>query len=466
MKLKIWQLPILFFVLSITSCMKFLEEKPDAFIDPDQFYKDEQQANSGVVGIYATLSDFNAYGSFYNMSDLPSDLMEPGYQGNQSTTSMDSYTFDSNNDIIAAYWRVHYMGINRANLAINKINLMEGNINPAIKNQLLAEARFLRGLFYFNMVRWFGKIPLSLNYVSSLDEVNLPQSDAATVYETIIGDLTFAGEHLPESMPAGRATVYAAKTLLGKVYLTLGRWEPAVDQLESVIGKHSLFSSYGDVWTNANKNGKEFIFCVQYKAGIINSSYSVNFAPRSSGIQAVQSYGEMAVETGFYNSFAGNDARKQLIRTSYPKYDGSGTANFNKPYSFKYFDLAEGGLSGVNYPVLRYADVLLMYAEAKNEIQYGSVEAFDAINKIRDRANVNLYDVQNFDQQSFRQAVWQERAWELAFEGHRWFDLVRTGQLVQTISQTGKQIFERNKVFPIPQREMDVNKLLKQNDSY
>ncbi len=465
MKIKIWQLSLLVMIISMSSCMKFLEERPDAFIDPDQFYRDEQQANAGVLGIYATLADFNAYGSFYNMSDLPSDLMEPGYQGNQSTTSLDNYMFDSNNDIIESHWRVHYVGINRANIAISKISMMEANISSTLQAQFLGEARFLRALFYFNLVRWFGNIPLSLEYVSSLDGVKLPQSPPGTVYESIISDLIYAAEHLPPDQPAGRATSYAAKALLGKVYLTLGRWEPAIDQLEDVLGHYGLFSTYAEVWDEANKNGKEFIFCVQFKAGMIDSRYSVNFAPRSSGIQAVQSYGEVAVENGFYHSFASNDTRRQLIRTSYPKYDGSGTATFSKPYSFKYFDLAEGGLSGVNYPVLRYADVLLMYAEAKNEIEYGTPEAFDAINEVRGRAGVELYRVEDMDQHSFRTAVWQERAWELAFEGHRWFDLVRTGQLVQVISQTGRPIFEKHFVFPIPQREVDVNGLT-QNDSY
>ncbi len=448
------------------ACKKFLQENPQTFISPDQYYQDSAEAVSGVNGIYGELTNTNCYGSFYEMSDIPSDLMEPGYTGNQSTTALDNLTFASDNAYFDGYWSSYYQGIGYANIAIDKISAMQGNIDPAYQRQLIGEAKFLRGLFYFNMVRWFGNIPLVVHYVSSLNGINVKQSPSAIVYDTIISDLQYAVQYLPASPQTGRAGLGAARTLLGKVYLTTGQWQQAADVLGQVIGTYSLFPTYASIWSPGNANGQEFIFCVQYLAGVINSPYSVNFAPRSSGIQAAQSYGEAAVNPNFYNSFLPGDARKGLILTSYPKYDGSGIATFNLPYSFKYFDLAVGGLSSVNYPVLRYADVLLMYAEALNEVQYGNDLAFGAINQVRQRAGIPLLDKTTMTQESFRQAVWQERAWELAFEGHRWFDLQRTNTLVQVMTADGKAATNTQTLFPIPQRELDVNPNLVQNTGY
>lgn len=461
--------------VGLSACGELLQETPESFIVQSQYYTDEDQAVSGIYGIYSVLTTPGGYALFYRMSSFPTDEGKTGgvYQpSGPLATTLDNFTFNATHRVFDNVWSNHYDGINRANLAIAKIpdipSMSEGE-----KNHLVAEAKFLRALFYFNLVRWFGGVPLVTDYTDDIAELEVPRAGLDSVYQLIIDDLQFAVENLSPSYPpneAGRATEGAALSLLGKVYLTRNNWNRAVQALKAVIdlNRYSLLPDYMALWDGGNENNSEIIFSVQYEAGVINNPYSRRFAPRSSGIQASQSFGEVAPESSLLSKYLDGDERLQLFKDSYAIYNSSDSIDFGWPFCFKYFDLAIGGTSGRNFPVLRYADVLLMYAEAKNEIsgpgggqQYS---ALWALNKVRERAGLSA--ITNTGKSALREAIWLERARELCFEGHRWFDLVRTNRLVEVVGATGKTVSDRHTLFPIPQREMGVNRELVQNPGY
>ncbi len=457
------------------SCSK-LEEHPQSFITQNAYYTNEKQAVAGVNGIYSILTSPGCYGYFYRLAELPTDQGETGglFQPSEPTTSsLNNFTFNSSNSTFEDFWQDHYIGINDANLAIAKIPGI--SMDATEQKRLIAEARFLRALLYFNLVRLFGDVPMPTTYTNSTENLDLARTSTTEVYKLIESDLTSAIPDLPTSYSAtdiGRATKGAALTLLGKVYLTLKDWQDAKSTLKSVIdlNQYSLFPNYSDLWQLSNKNGQEFIFSVQYQAGVINSAYSTEFAPRSSGIQAGQSYGEVAPTPTFLKLYASNDTRLSFFKDSYPKYQSSVIVNFGHPFCFKYFDLDEGGNSGQNYPVLRFADVLLMYAEAENEIDgVGDGSMYSSIwglNQIRVRAGQPAKTSTDFTQSSLRNEIWDERSRELCFEGHRWFDLVRTNTLIQAAAAAGKTATQKNLVCPIPQPEINADKNLVQNPGY
>lgn len=402
-----------------------------------------------------------------------------GYSGDIILSEMANLTYNANNSNLKDKWQQLYIYINRANLAINKIPGIS-DMSDSQKNSLNAEARFLRGLYYFYLVRWFGDVPLILDYTENINSLNVARDSKETVYGSIVGDLKFACENLPEnytSAQLGRVTRKAAYFMLAKVYVTMAgypckqtdKWQMAVNVLKSNLTSPSsgyLFDNINDLWLEENENTKEHILSVQYLSGVVDNTISTVFAPRSTGIQDTQSYGFIAPTAEYINAFDHKDSRLQWFKTEYPNYATGKIIKFDKPYCFKFFDTCEGGMCGMNWPILRYADVLLLYAEALNEISYGNSDAFDAINAVRNRAGLANLNVSDFNQESFRKEVLAERGRELCFEGSRWFDLVRTETFIEALTKTGRQASEKHLLFPIPQRELDANPSLTQNPGY
>ena len=466
---------ILIVVVVFAGCENLLEEKPKSFLEQELYYQNESQAISGVNGIYSIMTNPGGYNFFYRVAEIPTDEGKTGgvYQPSEPVlVGLDEFSFNASNRFLDQIWQNFYRGINRANLAIAKIPEID-EMNPDMKARLIGEAKFLRALYYFNLVRWFGDVPFVTDYTDNVEGLNLERTDKDKVYDLIISDLSQASEDLSVSYSGeniGRATKGAALTLLGKVYLTRENWSNASNTLKEVIdlGQYSLYENYEEVWDISNENGKEFIFSVQYKAGVINNPYSRRFAPRSSKIQASQSWGDIAPEAQLLNKYQDGDERLGIFKEEYEKYNSDEVVDFGWPFCFKFFDLAEGGNSGENFPVLRYADVLLMYAEAHNEINGpgdgSQYSALWALNEVRERSDIN--PISNTNKEEFREIVWAERSRELCFEGHRWFDLVRTDRLVQVMENTGVTVADKYTLFPIPQREMDINPNLEQNPGY
>jgi hypothetical protein len=476
------------FLTGMTACKKFLEENPKGTLTDNNFYKTEADAQAAVTSVYDGLNDqWNIYyRGIYLLTELPTDNAECG-QGvaNSYIFALDQYTYGAVNDRIELLYQSLYKTIANANVAIDKIPAV--NFDETRKNKLIAEAKFVRGLLYFNLVRLFGAVPLVVHQVTDISNVNQARDSSAVVYRQIIDDLKYGQEHLNEvntGSNAGRATSAAATALLSKVYLTRHQYDSAKIQAQKVLalpkGEYDLLDNYFTIFSPGDKFNKELIFAVQNKGntGTANGFGMALFLPRSTiklpggGFVGGNSADVPTLE--FYNSFKAGDKRKD--RTFFTQYDaGAGLATF-QPHWFKFFDstsvtnLGEGNLV---YPVIRYADVLLSYAEAVNELSGPLPEAYEAVNKVRRRAyglDINTanaaVDISGLSQSRLRDAILDERRWEFGFEDHRWFDLVRTGKLLEVLSAKGYKVQDYHVLFPLPQRELDVNKKLIQNTGY
>ncbi len=478
---------LIIFLLVASSCNDFLTEDPASLMVDSNFYKTEADADAAIVAVYDGLNDQSNifYRGFYLLAELTTDNAECG-QGvaNANIFALKNFTYGPVNDRIYVLYQSVYKTIANANVAIDKLPAIP--FADAKKNRLIAEARFVRALLYFNMVRLFGDIPLVLNQVTSLGDVNIPRTETAKVYEQIIADLEFAEQNLDATNATanvGRATKASATGLLAKVYLTLKDYPKARDKAKAVLdnAQFGLVDSYFDVFTPQNRFNKEFVFAIQNKGntGASNGFAMALFLPRSTiPLPAGGTVGGNSADVPteeFYKSFKTGDLRKD--RTFFTEYDaGAGKVTF-RPHWYKFFDpsaITTLGEATLNYPILRYSDLLLTYAEALNEISGPSAESFEAINKVRRRAygkptataNAAI-DLAGLSKTALQDAILEERRWEFGFENHRWFDLVRTGKLLTTLQAKGyTAIKDYHLLFPLPQRELDVNKNLTQNKGY
>ncbi|GAB3958722.1 RagB/SusD family nutrient uptake outer membrane protein [Spirosoma harenae] len=462
---------LLFCLLSLASCNdNFLALTPETDRNTTNFYQTAADFNNAVVGTYNALKLSGVYGtSLYWMGEVSTDNTDFGVNTRQAV-NVDNFqfvdhTYTSLNDIIFAAWRDHYRGISRANAILTRI---EGaKIADNLKMQYKGEAQFLRALLYFNLVRLFGDIPLITTEITTPDGAsNLLRTPADEVYKLIISDLQSAEQALPVSYGTadiGRVPQGAAKALLGKVYLTRKDWATAAAKLKEVItsGKFQLLPKYADVFSYATPTNAEILFNVQYKSG--NTGQGSGFGPVQASEGARITGGNMRYPTADMDmAYEAGDQRKSFsMKSSF--LDATGQL-INQRYVSKYVQFgALANDSDIDFPVLRYADVLLMYAESLNEVGFNP-EAVTYLNQVRKRAG--LADTKAVDQASFRLAIEQERRVEFAFENQRWFDLVRTGRYVTVMNAKGLKVQDFNTLFLIPQREIDLNKSLKQNPGY
>ncbi len=471
-------------------CSK-LDEVPESFLVTEQFYRNESEAVAAVTAIYRKLyeSGQSLYNSLFQIGvEMATDDYEAGPRArNAHVRAISGLTHDASNDRMQELWRQSYSAISAANVAIDKIAEIDAaNINETVRARLINEAKFLRALNYFNLVRWFGGVPIVLHETSSLsaEALYVEKATEEDVYQQIIKDLNSAGQ-LPNwksygAADIGRATSGAAKSLLAKVYLTKKDWANAVLKSKEVIDNegYDLFPQFSDVFAVAKKNGIEHIFSAQFQG---NSGYQGNsLASRSAPADIPGINGDYADalhwEGNLYQSFAANDARLPVTFVTQMVSPADGKLYvLSKPQFHKYYDekvVGSPGQSSKNLPIIRYAEVLLIYAEALNEQNGGpNSEAYQAIDKIRNRAKITrLQDVAPaLSQSQFRDSVFQERRKELVFEYQRWFDLVRRGAdyYVATLKAAGKtQAAPRHIHFPTPQRELDLNPKLKQHPDW
>lgn len=478
-------------ITSFSSCQNdFLEENPQSFISPDQFYKTEGDANAALIGVYNSLRGIYSQDITF-VGDLAGEQTWPGVSNsNVDRTNIDAFQFDPANVILANNWANNYIVINRANSVID--NVPNITMDADKKGVIVAEARFLRALCYFNLVRTFGGVPLRLNETTEISpNINIARSSANEIYDVIIDDLKQAEAKLPSTLVTsslGRSTKGAASTLLAYVYLTMKDWTNAAAKSKEVITNkaaygYDLFPTPADVWKISNENKLEHIFSIQFQSGpeVFGSAYAQFYLSRqANAIQAagISGFGQNLVEDAFWRTFDPADTRRDAsILSSFidPKTGNTVTYNpipkapLNELSIFKYFDTAPFARSNNNnnYPILRYADVLLINAEALNELNGPTPEAYAAINAVRKRAGtteVPMSLLSGLDKVQFRAAVLQERSFEFCFESKRYFDLIRTGQLVPIMTAAGKKPTAKNLLFPIPQREIDSNNKIEQAD--
>jgi len=470
------------------SCNKLVED-PDSIIVTSQFYKTQSDAVTAVNAVYSTLNtdaagDFPMYGRDLNLltgNGSDDQIFSPS-NTNPDVRALGTTTYVASNDRVKKNWQQHYFAISRANVAID--NIPNITMDTALRARLVREAKFIRALIYFNIVRFWGDAPLILHDPSSTDvnATKVARSPKDSVYLQIISDLTDA-TNLPKTYPAtdkGRVTSGAAHALLAKVYLTRREWNKSLDELNNVINGgygYALFTNYYDIIQKATKNGVEHIFSVQFETnlGAKNSIQNLSSAQFNSFNPSVYP-GDGPSDSTLYLMFDSNDTRRAVtfFTTQFNPATGQ-TVNFGAPRFNKWIDyslnpLTNQAVSGLNFPVIRYADVLLMYAEALNEINGGPTqEAYDAINKVRERAHIADL-APELNQSDFREAVFLERRKEFIQEGNRWFDLSRRGgtylydALKKFPAKTGAAV--KDTLYPVPQSEIELNPLLTQNPGW
>lgn len=474
-------------------CESALEEDAP-FYTVETFYKTAEDAQLAINGIYGHLganfdSALNSNGiyfaNYWTVNALASDEGESSFDVGNGYNQISDMVHGPDNDIALQMWSNLYLGINAANLAIN--NIPDISMNEEKKSQLLGEARFLRGLLYFELVRFFGDVPLQLSSTSSFDAGSyLPRASKDAVYSQIFEDFTIAESNLPSAQTGndnGRPTLWSAKAYLAKAKLQEGvDFSTAKIKLEDIIGSNifSLWEDFGDVFFIPNNNGKEELFGISFLEGTdINTTLweggHLVFRVLPNIYGSRPNGGGLEQPTlDLYNAFDDNDSRKEATFMTEDVINGD-VVDFEGPKVVKYWDrVNEPDVNNTanDLQLMRYSDILLMYAEVLNEINGGStLEALDAINTVRERARTEagaLPDLTAMDYNSFKEAILLERRKEFVWEGQRWFDLVRFGKLIEkvNIAKPGVPVGVKHNLFPVPQRERDINTNLGQNTGY
>ena len=487
MKLKYNLIAIALLGFSFSSCSDFLEQNPQTDLSENDFYKTADDILSAVNGAYSSLQEGDIYGNWYVFGEIPSDNTRNQLSGSVTTQNeFDQFYIDTQNSMIASFWKATYKVINRTNTVLGRIDGIE--INAELANRYKLECKFIRALMYFNLVRVYGDVPLVLKEISISESYDILREPKENVYNQIIADLKEA-QGLPVSYSTaedGRATQGAAKALLADVYMTLHKYAEAETILAEIInsGRYSLLENtpgslnidgYKNVFSPVNHNSKEGIFEIQFLKGGYGegSNYANNFAPENSGTNVVAvggTGGNNIPEMDIYNAYEEGDLRRDFSM-SLGYYDNRKNNEWvESRYVCKFMDVPyQNNDASNNYPVIRYADVILMYAEALNQ-NGKTAEACKYLNMTRRRGfgyqttETSPVDLQTTDKAQFALMVEQERRVELAFENHRWFDLIRTGRAVEVMKSKGFSLNETNLICPIPQKQIDVNPKLTQND--
>jgi starch-binding outer membrane protein, SusD/RagB family len=470
----------LWLILIAVGCSDILDQKPESNLSPGQFYRNGDDAKSAISAVYDPLNSANMYNQvMWVIQDQSTDDSEWGggrSTANQAKNDLDKYTFTPQTSTFYSVWSTCYQAINRANTAIAHIPSVM--MDESLKARLIAEAKFMRGFYYFTLVRLFGEIPIVLDETNSLDNLEVARSTVDEVYAQIIQDFQEAESILPVSYTAGdkgRATQGAAKAFLAKVYLTREEWAKASAKAKEVIdlNVYDLWTNFADAFSIANENGKESVFEIQAIGGGFNEGSFMQgyMRPPFARVNGVTGFGDVPPTQNLYNAYRSKDARRDVTLKLYSATTTpAAPASIAFPcYVNKYLDgtATANGDGGNNFPIIRYPDVLLMYAEALNEQTPNHPEAYAAINKVRKRAGL-LDLTPDLTQTQFKDSVLLERRLELAFEGHRRYDLIRTKRLIQAMAQQNPAIVvqEHHYLFPIPQTERDVNIKLTQNPGY
>ncbi|WP_207420358.1 RagB/SusD family nutrient uptake outer membrane protein [Desertivirga brevis] len=531
---------ILFLTLfAFSSCNEKLETKPSDFLSPVNYYETEAQLNAALNGVYDPLGQEAMYGNGL-LTYLSYGNDEAIWRASGQTTGPMVYNYDPSEANIDNLWTALYYCINRANVLIE--NIEKANASDRAKEIIRAQALFLRGYYYFMLADNWGAVPIKLSSTQSANDVNIPSSPVSEVFARAVSDIEAAEALLPTASEwgdnsAGRISKNTARGILARVYLTMagehlkdtGKYQDALKWSKRVIDSResSLNPDYSQVFINHCQDKYDNIYR--------ESMWEVEFYGTKSDI-----YGEVGYN-GNRNGIASNNidfpgyGYAFLFATAklFNKYESRGTgANESSPderrdwaiapytwndntktkvmmpynatspynrYPGKWRRDLETNLprnknySGVNFPLLRYADVLLMYAESEFRVNGATADAYNAINQVRRRAygklkpgasNLSEADLSGLSDEAFFKAIVDERMRELAFECLRTHDLKRWGLLVSTLKEfaadikqnapanrkfssiVGDNVQPRHFYYPIPSREISLNKAIEQNSNW
>lgn len=484
--------------LSLFSCdtEDFLQEDPVTNLSTQTFFESEQDFRQATNAIYTNLHNLagsnnvgTGTGGFWAMSELRSD--NSTYQYNTVDLSghfawyLDNFIMATTNPVVEVFWNTAYEGIGKANIVIAQSEEKE----YANKAKMVAEAKFLRALYYSYLVRYFGNVPLVTEPTSSYEEAfaNNVQVDKQQLYDLIMADLNEAKANLPANYPAqdqGKATSGAARTLLAKELMELERYSEAATELEAVrnSGEYTLLDEYAAVFDSDNENNQELIFSVQFIEGTygLSSMYMYLFAPWNAGPELL-GHAQQIARTGMniptadlIDSFEEGDNRKSMIDLGYIDEENGSYLGTIVPFNKKFWDPDHTiqFQTGANFPLLRYPHVLLMLAECY--LRAGGGDPVLLVNEVRTRAglpptsSVTLEDILH------------QRRVEFYGEADRWDVLVRTNKVLEVMEahgenerqnrpevQVGDAAFRNIKVlYPIPASAIQTDPSLQQNSEY
>lgn len=480
---------LLLITLSIGCSNEFLDVPPQGQTESKNFWQSKDDAAKAVNAMYANLRSWSmvAFPAIAVMS-MPSDDAEKGSTPGDATfmNNFDNFNVTSTEGSVNGFWKGEYQQINLCNQVIDHVDTID--FDEGLKEKFIAEAKFIRAFCYFRLVRAFGAVPLRLHLPKNASEYNLPRTSIDSVYAAIEEDLKDAAAVLPVSYNAkniGHATKGAALTLLAKVSLYEEKWQQVYDLTIKVMGLgiYDLFPNFEQMFRIPNENCIESIFEIQCKyipgyVGSFYSQYSQVQADRD--VSPSVGWGFNVPTQSLVDAFEPGDTRLEgtilFAGSTTPEGDivppaGPTTPTMYNMKSYVPFDRAvvtrQG--AGQNIRILRYAGVLLMNAEAANELG-NTQQALTSLNKVRARArggdpNV-LPDITETDKAELRKIIWHERHVEFAMEYDRFFDLVRQGRAATVLADKGFQN-GKNEIFPIPQTEIDLSGgVLKQNPGY
>jgi starch-binding outer membrane protein, SusD/RagB family len=476
---------ILAFLLTTTSCKKdFIERTPASSVTIDNLYKTDKDFQDAVIGTYAALR--TSYSTMWQFGDIRGDDAFIYVSNQPSTQAVDVFSINSADDLLNSAWANNYITINRANNVLARIETADAAVVKN-KDRYIGEAKFLRALAYFNLVRIFGDVQMITNVPKTEETLKAPRTPAATIYsEIIIKDFADAANKLATvytGTEVGRATRGAAKALLGKVYLTIKDFpkaEAVLKELTLAPYTYSLLSNFNDLFDySKNEHHSEYIFDIEHESNLsgMGSIYTNQFMPNV--VQMLSYYGiaggfgeSMSPTTSFVNLWDAADKRKDVTVQCCGSWTNPNTGvvtKFNpgtsQSYTKKYITpVTVQNDSKANWKVIRYADVLLMLAEAMNE-NGKTLEALGPLNLVRKRAELPAFT--SLTQSEARDIIAMERRFELAFEGHRWFDLVRTGKALSALAPVGMKDYMT--VFPVPLSQVQVinnTSIFSQNPGY
>lgn len=499
---------------SLTGCAD-LDQSPLSSIDRDNFFGSKEDIETAINGIYEEFTENGFYGIFNNQSiyinDLQSDYCKAGSQTNTvDIHNLSNFQVQPTNIFVHYAWQNHYIGINRANVVIDKVEAASW-LDEQSKANYIAEARFVRAVYYFNLVRYFGGVPLVLH---DGEGEGAPRNTVDEVYQQIVSDFEAAAQ-LPDSYTSldSKANAGAAKAFLSKVYLVWAQtnseqgkanqrdfYQKAIDYADKTIasGKYSLLDKFIDNWSVDKKHGKEHIFSIEHDRTINgNVTGHCTFATNWQDDEPVL----LPTSDRYYREFDPNDQRRDgsYAKRLYNPNTGSDYV-FTVPRFRKYIDSLNyanpnsyGNAAGqsTNSTILRYAEVLLIKAEAENELNGPTQAAYDAINQVRRRAYWSPYEnkeltpsdgssleLSGLSQDEFREALRAERRKEFVLEGQTWFDLIRWRILVSYVkanttdtsndsyARKNSNVSVKNYLLPLPADQIILNPNLEQNWGY
>lgn len=500
-------------LLGISSCSDFLQETAPSNLTPESFYSIPDHAEAAIASVYADLRFIgNGAGIFstnWQLLEALTGTSTTETAQNSDLNNLYGLVHDGYTIHIVNYWAGLYKVIAQANQVIDKVPPIKP-MDEKQKSKIMGEARFLRAAAYFTAVRLWGDIPLITKPQSASSEDFLPsRAPVESIYKLIVDDLVAAEAAGLDWMDTrGRVNTAAVKALLAEVYLTMAgsplnkgasHYKLAADKAFEVItyananpSVINLFSSYYDIHREATENRLEHLFMIQYNTAVAGNpmgNFFPNFKPVT--FAGPGGTGSSVPTPAFYNSYEAGDLRAQdqdgYFYTTYFTNGNGARFNLGAPYVFKHFNQTSNGSFGVagtrndnlNVPQIRYAQVLLTYAEAQNEVGGPSEAAYAAFKRIRDRAKLTTPALGTYTKDTFRTAVWKERWHELCYEQITWFDMVRLKKAFNektlafedfvghTNLSSNQKLQAKHLLLPLPTAELLNNpKLGKQNPGY